>query len=95
MSLEEELVELNTAYQNSRETVVALKKRLAALEKLARDQRTWMLDIAPYGYREGAKAAPLREQWSALMELPVALSELPDAPLPMEGTYDDIATTGQ
>lgn len=79
MSLEEELVELNSVYQDSREEISMLHEHIDALEKLVKAQRDWMLDIAPRSYLDGAKAAPLREQFQSLME----------------GKYDDLSTASQ
>ena len=80
MSLEDEMLEQNSMYQSAvqeneelREENERLKDKILfehidALEKLVKAQRTWMLDIAPRSYLDGAKAAPLREQWDALFE---------------------------
>ncbi len=68
MSLEHEMLVMNDQYQATMQENEELKERVAALEKLTRDQRAYLLEIAPHSYQDGQRTAPLREQWAALFE---------------------------
>ena len=59
MSLEEELAELSTVYQGTREDNQALRQ-------LVKDYDAFIAEIAPYTHKDGRKAKALQERMKEL-----------------------------